>query len=190
MKDKKIQKLTKGAIFMAIIVAMTVVPYTGYISYGLVIEITTLHIPVIIGALLLGPAYGALLGGVWGVTCLVRAFTNPLWAAFTNPLISVVPRVLVGLVAGLVFRTFAHSKAKPSLSAAVTAAAATLTNTLLVLTAIYFFGGMLNSFAEFFEMFKTIYLTIISVNGLIELGAAVVLVPIIYCAVKKSEESR
>lgn len=95
-----------AALFIAIIIVMTAVPYTGYIEYvpgG--INMTTLHIPVIIGAVFLGWKYGALLGCVWGVTCVVKAFLTPGPGnvPFQNPMISVLPRIIVGIVAGLVF---------------------------------------------------------------------------------------
>lgn len=173
-----------AAIFCALIIVMTFVPYTGYISYGPV-EITTLHIVVIIGSIFLGVKYGALLGGVWGVACLIRAFTNPLWIMFTNPLISVLPRILVGIVAAAVYRGFQKTKLNRHLSAAFSAAVATLTNTVLVLSAMYIFGGMIESYAKFFEMFKTIISTIIGVNGGIELAAAVLVVPAVCNALKK-----
>ena len=99
---KNTRNLVLTSVFIALIVVMTVIPYTGYINYG-VIEITTLHLVVILGAVCLGTKTGTLLGFVWGVTCLLRAFTNPAWILFTNPLISVLPRIFVGMVAGLVF---------------------------------------------------------------------------------------
>ncbi|MEG2174142.1 MAG: ECF transporter S component, partial [Oscillospiraceae bacterium] len=85
-EKRSFRQFVLASLFAALIIVMTVVPYLGYINYGL-IEITTLHIVVTLGAVCLGWKYGALLGGVWGVTCLLRAFTNPAWLLFTNPLI-------------------------------------------------------------------------------------------------------
>jgi uncharacterized membrane protein len=185
VKSKKTFDLVLAAVLSALIIVMTVVPYTGYINYGTFVEITTLHIVVIVGAAFLDWKYGAVLGAVWGITCFFRAFTNPAWVLFTNPLISILPRILVGIVAGLVFSGFSKTKLNTYASAGLTAIAATLTNTVLVLSAIYIFGGMIKSYAEFFELFKTIFVTIIGVNGLIELIAAAVLVPTIYLALTK-----
>jgi len=176
---KDIRRFVLAAIFAAIIVVMTVVPYTGYINYG-GIEITTLHIVVILGAVFLGPAYGAFLGGVWGVTCLLRAFTNPLWVMFTNPMISVVPRILVGLVAGLVFRWLLKTKLNTAVSAGITSVVSTLVNTVLVLSFMNIFGGLIESYQAFFEMFKSIFMTLITVNCVIELCAALVVVPLLW----------
>ena len=182
MNHNKVRDFVLAAVFCALIIVMTVVPMTGYITAG-VVEITTLHIVVALGAVILGWKYGALLGGVWGLTCLIRAFTNPLWVMFTNPLISVLPRILVGIVAGAVFAAMKKTKANEMIDALVAALAATLTNTVLVLSAMYAFGGMFESYREFFELFKTIYMSIISVNGLIELAAAAVIVPLVYRAI-------
>ena len=50
-------------MFIAIIILMTAVPQLGYIQF-FAIRITMLHIPVIIGSILLGPKKGAILGFV------------------------------------------------------------------------------------------------------------------------------
>ena len=179
MKRERMRSFVLAAMFSALIIVMTAVPMTGYITVGPV-EITTLHIVVAIGATILGWKYGALLGLVWGVTCVIRAFTNPLWIMFTNPLISVLPRVLVGAVAGLVFNGLSKTRLNRTVCALIAAIAATLTNTVLVLSAMYIFGGMFESYREFFELFKTIFTTIISLNGVIELAAAAIIVPLVY----------
>lgn len=176
-----------AAIFSAVIVLMTIIPYLGYITYGPV-EITTLHIIVVIGAIFLGWKYGALLGGVWGVTCVMRAMVfaagNPIFKIFVNPLVSFVPRVLVGVVAGVVFMQL-RKKLNGVLSALIAAAAGTLTNTLLVLSSMYFFGGMIKSYSDIFELLQTIIVTLISVNGVIELTAALIVVPAVYKSLEK-----
>ena len=176
------RNLARAGILCALIIVMTIVPYTGYIYYGL-IEITTLHIVVAVGAVLLGWEYGAVLGLVWGVTCVLRALTNPLWAPFVNPLISVVPRVLVGAVGGLVAEGLRKLKIRSGLVSGISAAAATLTNTVLVLTALKLFSTVLTGA----PLFGTIYATLIGVNGAIELVAAIILVPVIVAAVKPRE---
>ena len=80
LRKTNTRDLTRAGILSALIIVMTVVPYTGYINYGLV-EITTLHVVVAVGAVMLGWQYGAVLGFVWGITCVLRALTNPLWAS-------------------------------------------------------------------------------------------------------------
>ncbi len=187
MKNKKkLTRLTVCAMFAALTVVMTVTPYFGYITYGGVIEITTLHIAVILGGCVLGKKYGALLGGIWGVTCIMRALTNTaLYGLFLNPLISVVPRIIVGFVAGLLSEKLLKTKIPKGVSLGITAAVSTLTNTVLVLSAIYFFGDMINTYADLYELVKTVFSTVIGINGLIELAGAVILVPAIYIPTEK-----
>ena len=65
--SKKTQEMVLTAIFSAIIIAMANIPYLGYLNLG-VISATLIHIPVIIGAILIGPKSGAFLGFVFGAT--------------------------------------------------------------------------------------------------------------------------
>ena len=176
------KSMVRAGILCALIIVMTIVPYTGYISYGLV-EITTLHIVVAVGAVILGWQYGAVLGFVWGVTCILRALTNPLWAPFVNPMVSLVPRVLVGMVAGFAAQGFRKLRLRSGLVASLSAAAATLTNTVLVLSALKLFSAVLTGV----PLLGTIYATLIGVNGSIELVAAVILVPVIVAAISPRE---
>jgi len=80
---------------------------------------TTMHIPVIVGAVLAGPAVGAFVGAIFGVISFLRAGTP----AFSNPLIAIAPRILIGVVAALVFvalqRRFARGLAVLALGAGV-----------------------------------------------------------------------
>ena len=107
MTRSKLEKMVLTAMFCAIITAMTFIPFVGYITYG-GLSLTTLHVVAILGAVTLGPVRGAVIGLVWGVTCLLYAIANGTAdaAIFLNPLISVVPRVIVGFMAGWYFRWF------------------------------------------------------------------------------------
>ena len=185
IEQNKNRKFILAAIFSALIIVMTAIPYTGYIMYvpgG--IEITTLHIIVILGAVCLGWKYGAVLGGVWGLSCMARALTNPLWADFLNPLISLVPRILVGVVAALVFCGINKTKLGSIPACIAAAIAGTVTNTVLVLSMYNVFGGTVTQ--GVYNVFKNIIMTIVSINGIIELAAAVILVPILFKAIIKS----
>jgi uncharacterized membrane protein len=99
-KKKKLNRLVICAFFVALTVVMTFTPL-GYIPVG-VISITTIHISTILGACILGPKYGMVLGGAWGALCIIKAFQEPIPGniPFQNPMISLVPRIIVGLVAG------------------------------------------------------------------------------------------
>ncbi len=195
-RRKKLKKLILASIFCALIVVMTFVPYTGYISYGL-IEITTLHIVVIIGATLLGWQYGTLLGFVWGITCLIRAYLMPAFLVFGfgNPLVAVLPRVLVGMAAGAVFGGLKKTRMNRSLSLSIAAVAGTLTNTVLVLTGMWLYckfspnvDNLTIGQQSVFDTLKSILATIVGLNGGIELVAAVIITPAVYFAVQPREK--
>ncbi len=92
------------ALFIAIIGIMSFVPFLGYIAYG-GISITTIHVPLIIGAITLGKNKGAILGLAFGLFNLVKAYTSgtPEAIIFMDPMISVLPRILTGYLIGLFF---------------------------------------------------------------------------------------
>lgn len=95
---------------------------------------TIMHIPAIIGAVLEGPIVGILAGGIFGVFSMLQDTTG----LFTNPLISVVPRLLIGLMAWLAYRSL--SRVNVDLAAAVAGIVGTLTNTILVVGMLVAFG--------------------------------------------------
>ena len=72
---------------------------------------------------------------------------------------------------------------RSGLVAAISAVAATLTNTVLVLSALKLFSVVLTGL----PLLGTIYATLIGVNGSIELVAAILLVPVIVAAVSPRE---
>lgn len=114
MKNEKTYELVLTALFTAIIVIMAFTPL-GYIPL-VVINATIIHIPVILGALFLGPKKGAFLGFVFGLTSFINntfkaatasAFVfSPVLAynmdgvagVFKSLYICFVPRILVGVV--------------------------------------------------------------------------------------------
>ena len=71
---KNTRSLVLTSVFIALIIVMTVIPYTGYINYGAV-EITTLHLVVILGAVCLGWKAGTLF---WALSGALPASCAPL----------------------------------------------------------------------------------------------------------------
>ena len=59
--QQRIKKLVLMGVFMAIMIIQTVVPFIGFIDF-LPVRVTLMHITVIIGAIILGTEYGAMLG--------------------------------------------------------------------------------------------------------------------------------
>ena len=118
-----------------------------------VIKATTMHIPVILGAVLLGPSAGGVLGAVFGLCSIWANTTTPGLLSFafspfmsTEGLIGAVKsiwialgcRVLFGFIAGWLWIGFKKLLKKDYLALPVTAAFATICHTLLVMGSIYF----------------------------------------------------
>lgn len=99
----KNRKLIITSILGAITVALGFTPL-GFIPLG-ILNATTLHIPVIIGAIVEGPLVGALVGLIFGISSIMRSIMNttPLTPFIMNPLVSVLPRVLIGIFAGYTY---------------------------------------------------------------------------------------
>lgn len=95
---------------------------------------TIMHIPAIIGAVLEGPVVGVVAGGIFGLFSLLQDTTG----LFTNPGVSVVPRLVIGLMAWLTYRALA--RLNTDLAAVMAGVVGTLTNTVLVVGALFVFG--------------------------------------------------
>ena len=116
-QHRQVQSLAVLAMFTAILFLLTFTPI-GMIDLP-IIKATVLHVPVIIGALLLGPKKGAFLGGMFGLASLLKNTLVPNLSSFAfSPLIPVpgldrgspwalvvcfVPRILVGVTPWLVY---------------------------------------------------------------------------------------
>jgi uncharacterized membrane protein len=99
------RKLVVTAVLGALTIVLTVSPIGGYIPVGPTMA-TILHVPVIIAAILEGPLVGGLVGLIFGGFSCARAWVSPMVPTdyfFRNPLVSVLPRVLIGIVAYFVY---------------------------------------------------------------------------------------
>lgn len=181
---KQLSQLTTLAFLIAMIVLMTFTPNFGYIQTG-IFSITTIHIPVLIGSIALGPLGGLVLGTTWGITSYLYALSlGTLEAAiFLNPLVSIAPRILVGLSVSYLSLVTRNIQLKDVYKYSFLAASGTLINTILVLSAIFTFESA--GLISFNQAVSTILTIIISSNALLELFAAIVLVPAVIVALKK-----
>ena len=99
------RKLVVTAVLGALTIVLSVTPIGGYIPVGPTMA-TILHVPVIIAAILEGPLVGGLVGLIFGGFSCGRAWVAPMVPTdyfFRNPLISIVPRILIGIVAYFVY---------------------------------------------------------------------------------------
>ncbi|KRQ86551.1 Pantothenic acid transporter PanT [Caloramator mitchellensis] len=163
-----VKKLTRIALLSAIAIFMSFTPF-GYIQLG-AIRITFMHIPVIIAAIVEGMLGGIIVGLIFGVSSLISNLSGPLAPVFINPLVSIFPRIMIGIVSSIVY--------KKSKNASVTAALGTITNTVLVLSMIYFFAA--SAFSNIrkiaIETLGKFLLIIALKNGILEMLVAVIIV--------------
>lgn len=184
----RIQNLTVNAMLIALIALMGFVPFLGFIPLGASVSITLIHLPVLLGAALLSTRSATLLGLSFGLVSLLVVVTNPtpqpIDLFFVNPLISVLPRILFGLFAGILFsftRRFANLQQYGLLS--LFAFLATVFHTVLVLSMLWLFAsaelsGLFGNLVQFIWY-------ILSLNGLIEAILSALLIPILTLALRR-----
>jgi uncharacterized membrane protein len=188
-QKNKTYRIAILGILSAFIIIQTFVPFLGNIPIP-PLNPTIIHITVIVAAFVLSTKDGMLIGLVWGLARMVKAYTLPaspldllLW---TNPIIAVVPRVMVGLVAGLVFHAFLKRKQEKR-GMVIAAVLGSLTNTVLVLGFIALFYG--NEYATALNVDPSNLLKvlagIVATNGLGEAVAAGLIAPFIATALMK-----
>ncbi|MCQ2009047.1 MAG: ECF transporter S component [Sporolactobacillus sp.] len=177
-------RLVLLSVFTAIILLQNFVPFLGYIPIG-ALSLTIIHLTVIVVAIVLGPIEGAIIGGVWGMTTFIRAFTFPSSPiapiVFTNPLISVIPRILVGFVAGYLFILLKRTKLPRIVCMSIAALFGSITNTVLVLGLIYIFYRV--PYANYLQIdvsrLLPALLVVVATNGIAEALAACFISPMI-----------
>lgn len=148
-KDR-VRRITTLSMLSALLIVMSATGI-GFIPLPL-IKATTMHIPVIIGAVLLGPKAGAFLGGVFGTCSIVINSLTPsiisfafspfmsttgIWGAIKAVWIALGCRILFGFVAGLLWELLKKVRLHNAIALPVTAAIATICHTLLVMGSIY-----------------------------------------------------
>lgn len=181
MRNEEIKKMTFAAILMAMIVVFSLL---YLIPISITAAITIAHIPVIIGAIKLGPKYGTALGFVFGlVSMIIASFELGPHAPFTNPLLSVLPRMFFGWVIYYVYLFFKNLIKKRSVSLVVTSIVSTFIHSFVVLV-IYYFVVKYNFYFTASEnplydgsSIVSFILGIFTINGLIEMVSAAVVAP-------------
>lgn len=149
------RKRTKEMVLMAILVAiMLIFAFTplGYLKIG-VIEITLMVIPVAIGAIVLGPSGGAVLGGVFGLTSFLQCFGMSAFGTFlmtVNPILTfitcMIPRILCGWLSGLLFKSLQKIDKTKIVSYFAASLSTALLNTLFFMLSIIIFFWNNDSF--------------------------------------------
>jgi uncharacterized membrane protein len=163
------------AILAAIMLLLAFTPL-GYLKVGIV-EVSFMMIPVAVGAIVLGPFAGAFLSSVFGATSFIQTFgMSPFGAALLaiNPLytfiICMVPRILMGWLAGLVFQGLYKNDRTKVLSYGTASLSAALLNTIFFMTLlILLFGNTdyIKGFQGNMSLFPFL-VAFVGINGLVE----------------------
>ena len=168
-----------------------------------IIKATTVHIPVIIGAILLGPMAGAILGGVFGVCSLISNTMAPTLLSFAfSPFmsttgvpgalkaiwISVGCRILIGVVAGWLWKLFKKIKLNQIVALIITGFVGSMVNTITVMGSIYLLFAQ--QYAEAKDVAVTsvwgLIMGTVTASGIPEAIAAAVLVAVVTKVLLKS----
>lgn len=138
------------ALMAAIVIVLANTPL-GMIQLP-VIKATTVHIPVILGAVLLGPLAGGILGGVFGICSLISNTMAPTLLSFAfSPFmsttglpgvlkalwISVGCRILIGVVSGWLWKLFEKVHLNQTIALPITGFVGAMVNTVTVMGSIY-----------------------------------------------------
>ena len=189
----KTLELVQLSLFAALIIIMAFTPFIGYIPLGFT-RATLIHVPVIIGSLLLGPKKGAILGALFGLTSLINNTVNPTVTSFVftpfysggnifSLIICFMPRILIGVFPYYVYKLMvsaSQNKSQNSVAFAAAGIVGSLTNTLLVMNLIYVFFNESYAAANAGKivegaLYKFI-LSVICINGIPEAIVAAILV--------------
>ena len=193
MKTKKhdTRWMVSVALMAAIVIVLANTPL-GMIQLP-IIKATTVHIPVILGAILLGPGAGAILGAVFGICSLVSNTMAPTLLSFAfSPFlsttgipgalkaiwISVGCRILIGVVAGWVWVLFTKIKLNQFIALPIVGFVGSMVNTVTVMGSIYFLFAQ--QYAEAKEVALTavfgLVMGTVTASGIPEAIAAAILV--------------
>ena len=193
MKAKKhdTRWMVSVALMAAIVIVLANTPL-GMIQLP-IIKATTVHIPVILGAILLGPGAGAILGAIFGICSLVSNTMAPTLLSFAfSPFlsttgipgalkaiwISVGCRILIGVAAGWLWVLFTKIKLNQFIALPIVGFVGSMVNTVTVMGSIYFL------FAQQYDEAKEVALTAVfglvmgtvTASGIPEAIAAAILV--------------
>lgn len=184
------RRLVLTSLFIAIILVQSIVPWLGTLPLGAFVlgaAVTIITFTVAIGAIVLGPRTGALLGLVWGLYSLWHAWTAvPSIGAliFRNPVAALFPRIMVGLLIGLLYQYWVKQRPlkKQTPYLIILGGLAAFINTALVLLITWISFTIMNT--SFTGIPNTglanwLITSIAGFNGIFEIIAGMILVPLI-----------
>ncbi len=184
MRDLRVKEMTTAGIFGAIILFMSLVPAPWGLTWGFIringgIEITIIHIPVIIGGIFGGKRVAITLGAIFGVGSLLAALIyGGLFAPFFyNPLVSILPRILFGYFIYLFYTGLNKLFKNSYISMVLSMGLSTFAHSIMVLTMLYLFSFYTDVYTNVFGDYSIIQfmLAILGLNAVIEIALAVLI---------------
>lgn len=190
----KTKRLTLLGVLIAIQVVLTMVN-VGLIPLPM-IKATTLHIPVIVGAVLLGKAEGMILGASFGILSVISNTIHPGLTSFVfSPFVTVgeqsgnwlslveaiIPRMLIGLTAYYSYYLVSKVDKTKVFAYAVAGVVGALTNTIFVMGGIYVLFGAQYAAATNHAVSELmgVIMGVVAANGIPEAITAGIIVPAI-----------
>ena len=130
--------LLVGILLMMNITGLAMIPLPGQYA-------SIMTVPVAVGAMMLGPLAGGVLGGVMGCisfyTAIKTGFSTLLLAGYTGGIVvvlsfinTIIPRILMGICVGWVYRAASRLDRGNTISYYIGGIAAPLLNTLFYMT--------------------------------------------------------
>ncbi|MCI5585163.1 MAG: ECF transporter S component [Lachnospiraceae bacterium] len=149
-KKKDTRWMVTVALMMAVVILLANTPL-GLIQLP-VIKATTVHIPVIVGAIVLGPLAGGILGATFGVCSMINNTLSPALLSFAfSPFlsttgisgavkalwISIGCRILLGVAAGWMWILLKKLGANQNIALVAVGFAASIFHTIVVMGSIF-----------------------------------------------------
>lgn len=189
VRKVNVRKMTIIGVLSAISIMLSMTPL-GFIPVGPT-KATIMHIPVIIGAIIEGPIVGGAIGFIFGVSSLLNAIINPTITSFVfiNPLVSILPRVMIGILAYYVYQLIIKATNKVYISGLITGVIGSLLNTAGVLGMIYvlYADKYLHAMGQSGSAGKVI-MALAAANGVPEAIVGALVVAAVATVLKKSKK--
>ena len=190
----KVARMTLLAMLVAILIVLAYVN----IPMPMGLSITFNMIPVAIAAIAMGLPGGMIVGGAFGLISFLQCFgifgTSALGAALVNvsPVLMFiqrfVSRLMVGVLAALVYKAMCKTKAPIYVRGAVTGFSAAFFNTLFFMTLlVLFFGNTEKLAGPIAEKGVLMYIiTSVGINAVVEMAVAALVTGAAAAALKKA----
>lgn len=177
---------------LAFLAALEVVLMLVYIPVG-TINLNFGLVPIVIAAVLFGPGYGAMIGGVSGIVTMIQVLTGQsafyMFLVATNPVaasvLCIIKTAAAGFLSGLVYKLFMKFSKFKAANVIAPAIVCPVVNTgIFALGMLTIFGKALMADPEISAwstggLVALVFVVLIGINFFVELGLNVVLCPVI-----------